>query len=205
MKNDIEIAIRVFETPLGRMSVAANEKGLVRVTLPGADVADSGARECCGAAALGGEERRPSARTAEGGGATTGSKARKQDVPRAAGAAQKLAALAEREILDYLAGRRKEFTVAVDLASVPPFRQKVYRACAKVPFGTTATYRQLASRIGQPKAARAVGQAMAGNPVPLLVPCHRVIGSDGRLCGFMGGRGSGLALKKKLLELEQGK
>ena len=169
------IAFRVFETPFGRMSVAANEKGLVRVTLPGADVADA----------------KPAARKPDA-------------APSAGRTAQKLAALAEREILDYLAGRRQEFTVAVDLASVPPFRQKVYRACAKVPFGTTATYRQLASRIGQPKAARAVGQAMAGNPVPLLVPCHRVIGSDGRLCGFMGGRGSGLALKKKLLELEGG-
>jgi methylated-DNA-[protein]-cysteine S-methyltransferase len=176
-----DMAVRVFDTPFGRMSVAANEKGLVRVTLPGADVAEADPRP-----------RKAEAATAA------------RPAPRGTSAAEKLAALAEREILDYLAGRRKEFSVAVDLASVPPFRQKVYRVCAKVPFGATATYRDLASRIGQPRAARAVGQAMAANPVPLVVPCHRVIGSDGRLCGFMGGRGSGLALKKKLLELEGG-
>jgi len=182
MRNDTEIAVRVFETPFGRMSVAANEKGVVRVTLPGVDVADPG----------------PKPRKQEGASSAG------RSAPRGPSAAEKLAALAEREILEYLAGRRKEFTVAVDLASVPPFRQKVYRACAKVIFGTTASYRQLAWRIGQPRAARAVGQAMAANPVPLVVPCHRIIGADGRLCGFMGGRGSGLTLKKKLLELEGG-
>ena len=98
----------------------------------------------------------------------------------------------------YLAGRRRRFTVPVDLSGVPAFQRRVLQALRRVPYGRTITYGQLAARAGRPRAARAVGQAMAHNPVPLIVPCHRVVASGGGLGGF----GGGLALKRRLLALE---
>jgi methylated-DNA-[protein]-cysteine S-methyltransferase len=108
------------------------------------------------------------------------------------------AAQAEREIIEYLAGRRREFTVPVDMANVPPFHEKVLRACRRIPYGKTLTYAELAGRAGSPRAARAVGQAMARNPLALVVPCHRVVATGGGL----GGYGGGLDLKRRLLKLE---
>jgi methylated-DNA-[protein]-cysteine S-methyltransferase len=100
----------------------------------------------------------------------------------------------------YYAGEHVTFDVPLDLSGQPPFRRKVLRAAAKIPYGRTVTYGELAARCGNPKAARAVGQAMARNPVPPLVPCHRVIGSDGSLVGF----GGGLEAKRRLLDMERG-
>jgi methylated-DNA-[protein]-cysteine S-methyltransferase len=108
------------------------------------------------------------------------------------------AAQAEREILEYLAGRRRKFTVPVDMANVPPFHAKVLRACRRISYGQTLTYAELAGRAGSPRAARAVGQAMARNPLALVVPCHRVVSTGGGL----GGYGGGLDLKRHLLKLE---
>ena len=113
-------------------------------------------------------------------------------------AAETLAARAEREILEYLAGRRRKFTVPVDLSEAPPFHAKVLRALARVSYGRKVTYGELAARVGRPRGARAVGQVMAHNPVPLVVPCHRVVASGGGL----GGYGGGLDLKRRLLDLE---
>ena len=109
---------------------------------------------------------------------------------------------AERQVREYLAGRRKTFSVPLDLRAVTPFRRKVLLACRQVPYGTTVTYGQLAARAGRPMAARAVGQAMASNPVPLVIPCHRVLAAGGGLGGFMGAAAGGLCLKRRLLELE---
>jgi methylated-DNA-[protein]-cysteine S-methyltransferase len=128
-----------------------------------------------------------------------------QSAPRAASskgtppdpAAEAVARRARDEILQYLSGRRRKFTVAADLAGVPPFHAKVLRACRRIPYGRTVTYGQLAAQVGRPRGARAVGQAMARNPVPLLVPCHRVVGGSG-----LGGYGGGLDLKRRLLALE---
>jgi len=111
-----------------------------------------------------------------------------------------VAARAESEIRQYLAGRRRRFTVPLDLAGVPPFHRKVMRVARRIPYGRTVTYGELASRAGSPRAARAAGQAMARNPLPLVVPCHRVVASGGGLGGF----GGGLALKRRLLALERG-
>ncbi len=86
----------------------------------------------------------------------------------------------------------------LDLRGMTPFRQDVLRACAAIPYGGTRSYGELAAAVGKPRAARAVGQAMARNPLPLFVPCHRVIGADGGLTGF----GAGLEWKRKLLALE---
>ncbi len=104
------------------------------------------------------------------------------------------------EIQEYLAGKRRIFTVPLDFEGVPAFTRRVLAACAQVPWGSTVSYGQLAARVGQPGAARAVGQALAANPVPLLVPCHRVLRADGKPGGF----GGGLRLKRRLLALEGG-
>lgn len=86
------------------------------------------------------------------------------------------------------------------LEHVPPFHRKVYKALCKVPAGQTITYAELAKRAGSPGAARAVGTAMAKNPFPVIIPCHRVVAGNGKLGGYSG-RG-GVATKRQLLEME---
>jgi len=103
------------------------------------------------------------------------------------------------ELHAYLRGGLHVFTVPVDLRGTS-FQCDVWNAIAKIPFGQTTSYGELAKSIGRPKATRAVGQATSANPVPIIVPCHRVIGSSGDLTGFAGG----LPLKERLLGLEQG-
>lgn len=105
------------------------------------------------------------------------------------------------ELREYFEETRKKFSFRPDLSRCTEFQKKVLAATAKIPYGRTRTYGWLAERAGSPAAARAVGQAMARNPVPIIVPCHRVIGSNGKLCGF-GGGARRLDLKKKLLEME---
>jgi methylated-DNA-[protein]-cysteine S-methyltransferase len=108
-------------------------------------------------------------------------------------------ALAEvrRQVNEYAKGKRRifEFELA---AEGPEFNQLVWKALCDIPFGTTTSYGAVARTIGHPHAARAVGAANGANPIALIVPCHRVIGSDGSLTGY----GGGLALKRKLLEHE---
>jgi methylated-DNA-[protein]-cysteine S-methyltransferase len=97
----------------------------------------------------------------------------------------------------YFNGKRKAF----DLALAPvgtAFQQKVWETLQTIPYGAVASYRWVAQRIGNPKAVRAVGGANARNPLPIVIPCHRVIGTNGRLTGF----GGGLTIKQRLLELE---
>ncbi len=100
----------------------------------------------------------------------------------------------------YFAGEPVAFDVDVDLAGLPPFRQRMLNACRLVAYGQTTTYTQLAQRAGHAKAARAVGGAMAHNPVPLVIPCHRILRTDGGLGGFSAG--SGVSLKRRLLDWE---
>ena len=94
------------------------------------------------------------------------------------------------------------FDLPLDLEGEPAFRAAVLRACAAIPYGETRTYGQLAAEVGSPRGARAVGQAMRRNPLPPVVPCHRVIGSDGKLVGY-GGQTARLDVKQGLLDLEQ--
>lgn len=94
----------------------------------------------------------------------------------------------------------KKTLIDILLKTVPPFHRKVYRVLCRVPAGKTITYAELARRVGSPKAARAVGQAMAKNPFPIIIPCHRVVPSSGKL-GAYSGRG-GVATKRALLRLE---
>ena len=104
------------------------------------------------------------------------------------------------QVLRYFAGEPVDFAVDVDLAGVADFHRRVLLACRKVPFGGTITYGGLASKIGHPGAARAVGQAMAANPIPLVIPCHRVVAANGRLGGFSSA--AGCRQKLRLLQLE---
>jgi len=104
------------------------------------------------------------------------------------------------QVLEYLDGRRKSFTFAYDLRSSTPFQRDVLTTVQKVPRGEYLTYGELARRIGRPGAARAVGQALGSNPIPILIPCHRVLASDGSLGGYSG-RG-GVRTKEALLRLE---
>ncbi len=101
------------------------------------------------------------------------------------------------QLEEYFAVRRKEFTVPLDLRGTP-FQKRVWETLLAIPFGETRTYGQLAVQLGKPGAARAVGAANAKNPISIIAPCHRVIGSSGKLTGFAGG----LNAKAHLLHLE---
>jgi O-6-methylguanine DNA methyltransferase len=98
----------------------------------------------------------------------------------------------------YARGEPVAFPDALDIAAATPFQRAVWRATQEIPYGQTRSYGWLAVRAGRPRAARAVGQAMAANPWPVIVPCHRVVSSNGRL----GGYGGGLDMKERLLRLE---
>lgn len=105
---------------------------------------------------------------------------------------------AVRQLDTYFSGRLKEFTVKL-LPQGTPFQLSVLKALQGVPYGETVSYGEIARRIGKPKASRAVGAAIARNPLPIVIPCHRVIGSNGSLTGF----GGGLDIKQILLDLEK--
>jgi methylated-DNA-[protein]-cysteine S-methyltransferase len=105
---------------------------------------------------------------------------------------------ARRELDEYFAGRRRAFDLALDLRALPPFTVSVLGELARVPYGETTTYGALAHRVGRPSAARAVGTVMNRNRIPIVLPCHRVVGSTGNLTGYAGG----LDRKRTLLELE---
>lgn len=105
---------------------------------------------------------------------------------------------ARRQLDDYFEGRRREFELTVDLRAVGGFHKAVLTELAQVPYGELTTYGALAARAGRPRAARAVGTAMNRNPLPIVLPCHRVVGSTGKLVGY----GGGLERKEQLLRLE---
>lgn len=113
--------------------------------------------------------------------------------------AKKIAPYAK-ELREYLNGRRNAFTIPIDWSLFRPFQREALQAVFRVPYGETCTYHDIAIEIGRPNASRAVGRANATNPMPLVIPCHRVIGRDGRLHGYGGGRG--LETKEWLLKLE---
>jgi len=102
-----------------------------------------------------------------------------------------------RELEEYFAGKRREFSFPLDLRGTN-FQLACWRALLAIPYGETRSYAAMARAVGKPKAFRAVGMANNRNPIAIVVPCHRVIASDGTLCGY----GGGLEVKRKLLELE---
>jgi methylated-DNA-[protein]-cysteine S-methyltransferase len=105
---------------------------------------------------------------------------------------------ARRELNEYFDGRRRKFDLPVDLALLADFNRLVLRELARVPYGEVVTYGELAARAARPRAARAVGSVMNRNPLPIVLPCHRVIGANGKLVGYAGG----LERKEALLRLE---
>lgn len=109
-----------------------------------------------------------------------------------------LIAEAVSQLSAYFEGRLKTFDLPLDMSGTP-FRMKTWEALKTIPYGETRSYGDIARQIGQPKACRAVGMANHNNPVAIVVPCHRVIGSDGSLTGY----GGGLPIKRQLLDLEK--
>jgi methylated-DNA-[protein]-cysteine S-methyltransferase len=162
-----------IESPLGALLLAANERGLKRIEfVNGKRPAGQGL----------GESARIARRN------TTPTSTREASIiEQAIG-----------QLRAYFAGELETF----DLPLAPdgtPFQQKVWQRLCDIPYGETISYGELARRVGNPKASRAVGLANGANPIPIVIPCHRVIGSNGRLTGY----GGGLPLKEKLLALER--
>jgi methylated-DNA-[protein]-cysteine S-methyltransferase len=117
--------------------------------------------------------------------------------PRVLRSAQTVDA-AHRQLDEYFDGSRSAFALDVDLGGAAPFARQVLDELARVPYGQTTTYGTLAAKVGAPRAARAVGMVMNRNPIPIVLPCHRVVGSTGKLTGYAGG----LHVKERLLRLE---
>jgi methylated-DNA-[protein]-cysteine S-methyltransferase len=105
---------------------------------------------------------------------------------------------ARRELDEYFAGDRRRFDLRIDRRLIGPFAWDVLRATRRVGFGRLATYGEIAERIDRPEASRAVGRALGSNPIPIVIPCHRIVGAGGKLTGYAGG----LHRKELLLELE---
>ncbi|MBI2264390.1 MAG: methylated-DNA--[protein]-cysteine S-methyltransferase [Armatimonadetes bacterium] len=161
----------MFETALGMCALAWSDHGVTHVQLPEETNRDT-------------EERIME---------STGLSAPTQPPPSVRQAIERIAR--------YLAGNSPDLSVIpIDTQEIPPFTASVYEAARKIPPGSTLTYGELARRIGKPRSARAVGQALARNPLALIVPCHRVLASDGRAGGFSAY--GGLEIKARLLEIE---
>lgn len=104
----------------------------------------------------------------------------------------------KKELSEYFSGRRREFAIPLAPAGTL-FQKQVWEALQQIPYGETRSYKEIAEAIGNPKACRAVGMANNKNPIPIIIPCHRVLGSNGSMVGYAGG----LAIKEQLLGLEQ--
>ena len=121
------------------------------------------------------------------------------DIPPVGGECDAVLDRVRRELDQYFSGGRRTFTVPV-APDGTPFQRKVWAALQTVQYGTTTSYGAIAGQIGSPKAVRAVGTANGANPIPIVIPCHRIIGADGSLTGF----GGGIERKRFLLDLERG-
>jgi methylated-DNA-[protein]-cysteine S-methyltransferase len=164
----VDVAFERHESPLGALVLGATPEGLVRVGLP-----------------------------AEGEDAVLDELARRVS-PRVLRAAREPVTRARRQLDEYFAGRRRSFEVPLDWRLARGFRREVLRATARIPYGRTASYREIAGEAGSPRAFRAAGTALARNPLPILVPCHRVLPSGGGLGDYRGGAEA----KARLLSLE---
>lgn len=117
------------------------------------------------------------------------------------GAGDPLLGAACAQLTEYFAGRRRVFDLALDPQGTD-FQHRVWQVLRAIPYGTTVSYGEVAHALGRPGAARAVGAANGRNPIPIIVPCHRVIGADGTLVGYGGPSPEGLAMKRHLIDLE---
>jgi methylated-DNA-[protein]-cysteine S-methyltransferase len=162
------VAYEDHDTPIGTIRLSATDHGIVRVALPTEDHD-----------------------------AVLGELAREVS-PRIVHAGRDELTSARRELDEYFAGDRHAFDVDLDWSLARRFRKDVLRVTAQIPYGQTSTYRAVAAQAGSPRAVRAAGTALATNPLPILVPCHRVLRSDGALGAYRGGNEA----KSQLLELE---
>jgi len=168
-------ALAPHRTPLGPLTLAATDDALVLCAF--------------------GDREQAAARVARGGLTAV-------DADAATPAQQRILEEASRQLDTYLDGRSRAFTVQMDLRLATPFsRTTVERLNGLLPYGSTATYAELAAALSRPRAARAVGTALGANPLCVVLPCHRVVGSGGRLVGYAGG----VAAKRFLLDLESGR
>jgi methylated-DNA-[protein]-cysteine S-methyltransferase len=163
-----DVSYASLDSPLGKLTAAVTERGLVRLAFPEEDLD----------AVLEGLAARISPRIVE-----------------APAAPDPL----RRELEEYFAGRRQRFELALDWTLVGPFGQRVLRAASAIPYGGVLSYTQVAAEAGSPRGSRAAGNALGSNPIPIVVPCHRVLRSGGALGGYAGG----LERKRWLLELER--
>jgi methylated-DNA-[protein]-cysteine S-methyltransferase len=164
----VDVAFERHDSPLGPILLGATREGLVRVGLP-----------------------------AEGEDAVLEELAARVS-PRVLRVSRPALARARRQLDEYFEGRRRRFDVPLDWRLSGGFRRAVLRAAARIPYGRTATYREMARRAGSPSAFRAAGSALATNPLPILVPCHRVLPARGGLGDYRGGAPA----KARLLRLE---
>lgn len=164
----VDVAFEDHDTPLGPVRVSATERGIVRLILP-AENADE---------VLEGLARKVS--------------------PRILRTSTPTITETRRELDEYFDGHRRTFDVPLDWTLTGAFRRDVLRATAQIPYGQTSSYRQVARVAGSAKAVRAAGSALANNPLPILVPCHRVLRTDGGIGKYLGGQ----AAKTHLLTLE---
>jgi methylated-DNA-[protein]-cysteine S-methyltransferase len=164
----VDVAYARVDSPLGPLLAAATERGLVTLSYLGF---------------------RPEDEVLE--------KLARQVSPRVLEAPARLDPV-RRELDEYFEGRRTTFDVDVDWSPMPDFQRRVLRATAAIPFGGHASYGQVAERAGNPRAFRAAGTALGRNPIPIVIPCHRVWAAGGKLGGYTGG----LERKRALLELE---
>jgi methylated-DNA-[protein]-cysteine S-methyltransferase len=170
-ENGKELSFAVFDTELGTCGIAWSGRGIARVQLPDRTMASLRAQL---------------------------SRSGREDKT----ASQKFVRQAIEKLRKHLAGQPQDFSeIPLDMTAVPEFHQKVYRALRNIPAGHITTYGDLAELAGSPRAARAVGRAMSTNPIPILIPCHRVLGAAGKLGGFSSF--GGVETKITLLDLEQ--
>ncbi len=177
----------VFDSPFGPIVIAATAKGISHIVLKPTKREIKGASLACGTGILPVSERGQDGRVTRPG----------QPNPAARKARAHIRRLRE-QLASYFAGEAVAFGVPLDVSGGTVFQRAVWRACGRIPYGQTRSYADVARMAGRPAAVRAAGNALHNNPVPVVVPCHRVIKSDGSLGRF----GGGVSVKKKLLRLE---
>jgi O-6-methylguanine DNA methyltransferase len=175
----------VFKTELGWAGIVVTDQGVAAIVLPRMGKR-SAVREVMSEAS----------RVVRGLARLSGGDESAREVLRTR---SEVARKSEQVLRGYFSGRSVTFDLPLDLRLYTRFQKKVWKATSEIAYGETRSYASIARRIGRPRSARAVGQALGANPLPVLIPCHRVITSAGALGGFSGG----LGMKKKLLHLER--
>lgn len=172
----------IFRTRFGWMGLVGTPQGIARIVLPRASRRAVASELALRAAASNGRRAVPSPAFQKNG----------------ARAVEAVLGQARRQLTEFFQGTRRVLDFPLDLSQGSSFQRRVWLAAQRIPFARVRSYGWIASRVGGARYARAVGHALGSNPVPVIVPCHRVVGHDGSLTGFAGG----LPLKRKLLELE---